>query len=79
MKKLIVCCDGTWNTPDQHEGEILTPTNVLRLYNTILPSAGENIPQLKYYHPGVGTTGNGLLKLVDGGFALTLGEQVQSA
>ncbi|MGZ4557437.1 MAG: phospholipase effector Tle1 domain-containing protein, partial [Mycobacteriaceae bacterium] len=30
-RRLIVCCDGTWNTPDQKIGAIARPTNVTKL------------------------------------------------
>lgn len=32
MKKLIVCCDGTWNTLKQEQDGIPIPTNVGKLY-----------------------------------------------
>lgn len=52
MRKLIVCCDGTWNTLEQRESGIPIPTNVARLYFSL----DLNDPnQLTYYHPGVGT------------------------
>jgi len=54
MKNLIVCCDGTWNTPDQEENELPGPTNVMRLYNAV-GRAAPGIEQAVYYHPGVGT------------------------
>lgn len=31
MKRLIVCCDGTWNTPDQKDRGVMRPTNVVKL------------------------------------------------
>ena len=27
-RQLVVCCDGTWNTPEQDELELPAPTNV---------------------------------------------------
>lgn len=55
MKRLIVCCDGTWNTPDQTDDGISTPTNVVKIYNAVDElSNADGIKQLKYYHPGVG-------------------------
>ena len=46
-KRLIVCCDGTWNTPDQ-----ASPTNVSKLYNALERVDGV---QVAAYEPGVGT------------------------
>ena len=58
-KYLIVCCDGTWDTPDQEDNGIPAPTNVVRLRNclaaTTTDSAGLMIEQRCYYHTGVGT------------------------
>lgn len=56
MKRLIICCDGTWNTPDQIDEGVITPTNVVRIYNAIDDTLKVNeIDQVKYYHPGVGS------------------------
>jgi uncharacterized protein (DUF2235 family) len=30
-KRLVLCCDGTWNTPDQQSGGRPCPTNVTKL------------------------------------------------
>lgn len=72
MANLIVCCDGTWNTEDQTDGNGLPiPTNVAKLNNALDRTFGNG--QKSYYHPGVGTdpglashflggtTGSGLL------------------
>ena len=32
MKRLIICCDGTWNTLEQEHDGVPVPTNVGRLY-----------------------------------------------
>ncbi|WP_372738325.1 DUF2235 domain-containing protein [Neptunomonas sp.] len=67
MKRLIVCCDGTWNNPEQEDNGILSPTNVVKIYNSISPyDHDNNIAQLRYYHPGVGGEG-GLIKKFAGG------------
>lgn len=61
MRHLVVCCDGTWNTPEQE-----AVSNVRRLHNALV-SEPEGAPeQLRYYHPGVGTEG-GMLNWVRGG------------
>lgn len=65
MKRLIVCCDGTWNTPDQEDNGVPAPTNVFKLYNAITEFDGD-IEQKKYYHVGVGAEG-GALDAVAGG------------
>jgi uncharacterized protein (DUF2235 family) len=50
MVNLVVCCDGTWNDPNQKDNGVLAPTNVVKLYNAALDSDA----QKRYYHPGVG-------------------------
>lgn len=61
MKRLVICCDGTWNTPDQTSGGTPSPTNVTKL---ALGVAGEadGVPQLLYYHRGVGSYGRARLR-----------------
>jgi uncharacterized protein (DUF2235 family) len=67
MKRLIVCCDGTWNNPDQEDNGIPAPTNVMKFYNALVdkdPATGG--VQEKFYQPGVGGEG-GLFEKVGGG------------
>ena len=79
MRNLIICCDGTWNTPDQEQGGIPTPTNVVRLYNALDVTDNEGHEQLAYYHPGVGTDGNWWEKLAGGGVGIGLDKNIMSA
>jgi uncharacterized protein (DUF2235 family) len=75
VRHLVVCCDGTWNTPEQEQGGVPTPTNVVRLHYALHES--EN--QLRYYHPGVGT-GPGLVdRLRGGGLGAGLAANIKSA
>ncbi len=80
MRNLVVCCDGTTNTPDQRHDGVPVPTNVVRLYNS-LQLTGENgtEPQRAYYHPGVGTAWTRREKLAAGGMGVTLGKNIMSA
>ena len=55
---IIVCCDGTWNTPNDLENGVPSPTNVVKLYNALAPKDPDGAPQKSYYHPGVGSEGN---------------------
>ena len=75
MTRLVVCCDGTWNTPDQEKGGVPTPTNVVRLYNTLV----EDADQRRYYHPGVGTDGGFVDHLMGGGMGAGLAANIKSA
>jgi uncharacterized protein (DUF2235 family) len=80
MKRIVICCDGTWNTADQAEGGVPTPTNVVRLCNAVAKVDKENgdIEQLKYYHPGVGTDPGVLSKLAGGGLGKGLDRNIMS-
>ena len=49
-KRLVVCCDGTWNTPDQK-----APTNVTKLALAVAPTDSGGVAQRMFYHRGVGT------------------------
>lgn len=83
MKRLIICNDGTWNTPDQEDNGIPAPTNVAKLYNALAPgdssvAGDEVVAQLKYYHPGVGTQGF-LDSIAGGAFGKGLNNHICSA
>src|SRR6266702_3910421 len=72
-RRLIVCCDGTWNKPDREA----TTTNVVRLVRSIRSETAGGISQIVFYHPGVGT-GNFLDRWIGGGTGIGLSENVRS-
>lgn len=74
MANLVLCCDGTWNTADQNEGGVPTPTNVVRLINLSV----EDERQKKYYHPGVGTDGGYVSRALGGGLGIGLDRNIKS-
>jgi uncharacterized protein (DUF2235 family) len=49
VKRLVVCCDGTWNRPDEE-----SPTNVAKMALAVAEEDGD-AKQLVLYHRGVGT------------------------
>ncbi|MCF7980353.1 MAG: DUF2235 domain-containing protein [Pseudomonadales bacterium] len=49
MKRIVICADGTWNSPEQGNA-----TNVLRVARAIRPRA-DKIEQISFYDWGVGT------------------------
>lgn len=79
MANLIVCCDGTWNTPDQRENGLPAATNVVKTYRAAAPLDAEGRSQQSYYHPGVGTDGSRLARLAGGGLGQGLDDNVKSA
>ena len=76
MKRLIVCCDGTWNAADSANAE----TNVFRLAKSIHATHGQTgTQQIVLYLRGVGTTGLKLGDVVEGATGLGIGELIRSA
>jgi uncharacterized protein (DUF2235 family) len=54
-KRIALCFDGTWNTPDHmDEGEV-RPTNVYKTYEAVAARGPDGMEQAKYYGSGVGT------------------------
>src|SRR5438309_3453552 len=72
-KRLIVCCDGTWNDADS-TGDF---TNVVRIARAIKAEA--EVPQIVYYHSGVGTGGDTFAHVIGGAIGLGLSRNVRDA
>jgi hypothetical protein len=70
MRRLVICCDGTWNTPDQP-----SPTNVVKLARAVRPMDERGIAQIVFYDEGLGT-GNFLDRL-SGAFGDGLSKRVR--
>src|SRR5262245_37119282 len=79
MANVVVCCDGTWNTPDDKDREVPTPTNVVKIFNAVASSDGHGTEQARYYHPGVGTDGSWCDRLKGGGTGEGLDKNIMSA
>jgi uncharacterized protein (DUF2235 family) len=54
MKRLVLCCDGTWSTPDQQRDGRACPTNVTKIAMAVA-SDDDGTDQRVFYQPGVGT------------------------
>jgi hypothetical protein len=69
MKRLVVCCDGTWNKPDSEN-----VTNVEKMARTVQsdPSATGGVYQLVYYISGVGAGSYEADRLLGGAFGFGL-------
>ena len=50
MKNIVICADGTWNSPLQEQ-----PTNVLRIARAIADRDDSGAPQVVFYDWGVGS------------------------
>src|SRR5256885_14212638 len=62
MKRLVVCCDGSWNDSDRGTDY----TNVARFAWSIKPVATDGTSQIVYYQSGVGTEGTQVSKIIGG-------------
>lgn len=72
MKRLVVCCDGTWNTAQQS-----CPTNVERMCKAVASTDASGVPQVVFYHDGVGA--KRWERLRGGAFGFGLSRNVQDA
>ena len=54
-KRLVICCDGTWNSPDQVRGGKPAPTNVVKIALAVAPTDSTGREQRTFYHQGIGT------------------------
>ncbi|MBQ4831874.1 DUF2235 domain-containing protein [Pseudoalteromonas sp. MMG010] len=80
MANLIVCCDGTWNNPEQEDNAIPAPTNVVKLYHALDDLDDNNNVQKSYYHPGLGGEKTGLKDAVlDGALGKNIKRHICSA
>jgi uncharacterized protein (DUF2235 family) len=66
MKRIVICCDGTWNRPDKRENGVPVPTNVVKVAQAVRETDARGMRQLMYYDPGIGTSGGFLKRLYDG-------------
>jgi uncharacterized protein (DUF2235 family) len=78
MKKLVICCDGTWNRADQERDGVPCPTNVVKLAYRVAKRDPDGIPQVIHYDHGVGT-GNALDRFSGGAFGRGLEENIHGA
>lgn len=79
MKRIVICCDGTWNYPDKNKQGIPIPTNVVKVAEAVKAKAEDGVVQLMYYDPGVGTSGSKLQRLFDGATGNGLSDNICKA
>jgi uncharacterized protein (DUF2235 family) len=79
MKRIIICCDGTWNTPDKTEENNPCDTNVVKIAQAVKPVSDKGIEQLTYYDPGVGTSGWIVKRWFDGATGSGISENIKQA
>ena len=74
-RRLVVCCDGTWNKPDQLRGGSAAPTNVTKVALGVAPKDENGVAQLLHYQRGVGT--RRFERLRGGAFGVGLSRNIQ--
>ena len=73
-KRLIVCCDGTWQDLD-----CAYPTNVVKLAQAIKNSDSQGKPQILYYSEGIGSGASKFERCMAGAFGWGIDQKIQSA
>ncbi len=83
MKRIIVCCDGTWNKPDNFLNGVKIKTNVQKIYEGIDDKLDRNAngerKQVKFYGAGVGTGFGFKDQLLGGAFGSGIDKNIQDA
>ena len=76
MKRIVLCFDGTWNTPadDAIPDEDRVETNVRRFFRSVAPAGPDGTVQDAWYNEGVGTSR--LNRLTGGAFWAGLDQHI---
>lgn len=76
MKRIVICCDGTWNADDTQTND----TNVAILARSVHGSQQTGgVLQIVLYLRGVGTTGLKVETLIEGAVGLGVDDNIRSA
>ncbi|TVY44637.1 Uncharacterized protein LOCC1_G003982 [Lachnellula occidentalis] len=87
-KRLILCCDGTWMDSDagfnkptwipyRPTGTLQVPSNVTRIARALRRTGRDGIPQIIYYHSGVGTSSSFVDTLTGGMLGKGISENIR--
>lgn len=71
MKRLVVCCDGTWQNLTNNY-----PSNVVKLSQYVKRIASDDIPQIVFYGAGIGSEDK---KILGGATGLGIDKSIQDA
>jgi uncharacterized protein (DUF2235 family) len=79
MKRIVICCDGTWSSADrEHDGE-RAPTHIPRLAEAVAQADSPAVEQRVYYGPGVGSEGSWLYRWFAGATGWGLSDNLKDA
>jgi len=73
-KRLVICCDGTWN--NSNDRGFGPATNVSRLSGAVAHKCCSGMPQLVYYHPGAGTESTKIARTLGGMFGVGVSQDI---
>ncbi|MEV8615544.1 DUF2235 domain-containing protein [Amycolatopsis sp. NPDC051373] len=73
-KRILICCDGTWDSADLADGSVPAPSNVTRLALATAPADEAGTEQRVFYQSGIGTTRQ---RLIGGAFGIGLSRNVR--
>jgi uncharacterized protein (DUF2235 family) len=77
VKRIAICCDGTWNRPDQVHGGTTCASNVTKVARCIAPIDQNGVRQIVFYDKGVGT--GRFDRLLGGGFGWGIKKKILDA
>lgn len=75
-RRLVICCDGTWNVPDHIDRGQIRPSNVVHVALAAAPRGTDGREQVVFYDKGVGT---GRFDHLLGAFGVGLSAKVKDA
>ncbi|KAI1267389.1 hypothetical protein F5Y18DRAFT_416040 [Xylariaceae sp. FL1019] len=87
-KRIIVCCDGTWQNSDngflkastKHNApKLQTPSNVTRISRCFRRTCKDGTSQVIYYQSGVGSRSGSLNRILGGAFGIGISENIREA
>lgn len=79
MKRIIICCDGTWNSPGDVKNSHSIKTNVQKIFESVCNTGEDGLVQIKHYIDGIGTSGSKLRRIIDGATGWGLDNNILSA
>lgn len=79
MKRIVICCDGTWSSADRERDGERAPTNIARLAEAVARADSPDAEQRVYYGPGVGSEGSRLYRWFAGATGWGLSDNLRDA
>ena len=79
MKRIVVCCDGTWNEPGQLNDGTVVRTNVQKVFRYVARKSRDGLEQRIVYIAGVGVDGPKSRRILDGAVGRGLDKDIMDA